>query len=115
MIYVILALAFLGLAIASWYVLNALRTRRMAGHLRADDSGITVGPNDTIAWESLTEVRIDTTAAGPWRDDFFVILSAKGRRPVRIPEPLIGEDLLSGLQRLPGFDSEKLIGRPPLQ
>jgi hypothetical protein len=83
-------------------------TRRLVRYLHADERGIRVGRSDIIRWTDLREVNVETTAAGPWSDDFFLVLVADGRRSTRIPEPLI-PIVLPSVQQLPNFNNDALI------
>lgn len=104
MIYVVV----LGVVLlAAWFIF-AMPTRRLVRYLRTDDIGIHLGPSDLIPWRNLREVHVETTAGGPWKEDFFIVLVAGGRRPVRIPEPLAPR-ILAALQNLPGFDNDALM------
>ena len=95
------------IAVAGWLVFVA-PTRRLVRHLRADDLGIAVGRSDVIPWSDICEIGVETTGRGPWLDDFYLVLVANGRRPVRIPEAL-APVVLPALQRLPAFDNEALL------
>jgi len=83
-------------------------TRRLVRYLHADEAGIKVGSSDIIRWTDLREVKVETTAAGPWSDDFFLVLVAEGRRSIRIPDPLV-PIVLPSVQRLPNFDNDAFI------
>jgi hypothetical protein len=95
------------LAASGWIVLVA-PIRRLVRYLAADDVGIRVGRSEVIRWADLREIRVETTAAGPWLEDFFLVLVAGGRRPVRIPDRLV-PIVLPSLQRLPSFDNETFL------
>jgi hypothetical protein len=66
------------------------------------------GKVEQVAWEDLTAVLIMTTGDGPFSDDFFFVLIGAHGTGCLVPQ---GEasDLLGRLQRLPGFDSAKVI------
>jgi hypothetical protein len=78
-----------------------------------DDTEISCNrPNglvETVSWNELRAVIIDTNAAGPFSTDLYWILVGDNRGCV-IPAGADGEDqLLLRLQRLPGFDNEAFI------
>jgi len=96
------------LLLLSWFNFIA-PTRRLVRYLRADDTGIQIGKAEIIPWARLREVVVETTAAGPWAEDFYLILWVDGRRrPVKIPDPLIPL-VLTSVQQLPNFDNNALI------
>ncbi|WP_024802429.1 hypothetical protein [Nocardia sp. BMG51109] len=67
------------------------------------------GRIEEVAWHDLTEVRIITTADGPFADDvFFVLIGAKGNGCV-VPHSAADSGFLLRLQRLPGFDNAKVV------
>ncbi|MBB5914849.1 hypothetical protein BJY24_003716 [Nocardia transvalensis] len=67
------------------------------------------GRIEEVAWHDLTEVRIITTADGPFADDvFFVLIGAQGNGCV-VPHSAADSAFLVRLQRLPGFDNSKVI------
>ncbi|GAB2702505.1 hypothetical protein [Nocardia thraciensis] len=67
------------------------------------------GRIEEVAWHDLSEVRIITTADGPFADDvFFVLIGAKGNGCV-VPHSAADTAFLLRLQRLPGFDNAKVI------
>ncbi|WP_280268285.1 hypothetical protein [Nocardia wallacei] len=67
------------------------------------------GRIEEVAWHDLSEVRIITTADGPFADDvFFVLIGAKGNGCV-VPHSAADTAFLVRLQRLPGFDNAKVI------
>jgi hypothetical protein len=87
------------------------RQRRLTqpfAELGADSVGLTLSAGDRIFWADVCEIRVETSAAGPYDDDFFLVIVAAGREPVRIPSPPIAR-VLPHLQRLPGFDNEAFI------
>lgn len=101
-------LTAIALAIA-WLAITSLPVRKLVRHLSSNSTGITVGSAEHYPWAALREIRVETTAAGPHDDDFFVVLELDGRaRPVRIPEPLV-QRVLSDLQGLPGFDNDQFL------
>ena len=103
-----IAIGVLVLGLVVWFAADVLPTRRLMRHLAADVRGIVVGPGDVIPWSALREVRVETTAAGPLDEDFFLVLVADGRRPVRIPSPWVAV-VLDRVQALPGFDNEAVV------
>ena len=66
------------------------------------------GRIEEVAWQDLTEVRIITTADGPFAEDvFFVLIGAQGNACV-VPNSAADSGFLLRLQRLPGFDRAKV-------
>ncbi|AHH15972.1 hypothetical protein NONO_c11650 [Nocardia nova SH22a] len=67
------------------------------------------GRIEEVAWQELTEVRIITTADGPFTDDvFFVLIGVRGNGCV-VPHSAADNGFLVRLQQLPGFDNAKVI------
>ncbi|UGT39457.1 hypothetical protein LTV02_25745 [Nocardia yamanashiensis] len=67
------------------------------------------GRVEEVAWTELTEVRIITTADGPFAEDvFFVLIGATGKGCV-VPHSAADRAFLARLQALPGFDNEKVV------
>lgn len=67
------------------------------------------GRIEEVGWQELTEVRIITTADGPFADDvFFVLIGVRGNGCV-VPHSAASHEFLCRLQQLPGFDHEKVI------
>ncbi|MGV9413346.1 hypothetical protein ACWDOP_25880 [Nocardia sp. NPDC003693] len=67
------------------------------------------GRVEEVAWTELAEVRIITTADGPFAEDvFFVLIGATGKGCV-VPHSAADTGFLARLQALPGFDNEKVI------
>ncbi|MCM6777808.1 hypothetical protein NDR87_30410 [Nocardia sp. CDC159] len=67
------------------------------------------GRIEEVLWQELSEVRIITTADGPFADDvFFVLIGARGNGCV-VPHSAADTGFLARLQKLPGFDNEKVI------
>ena len=69
------------------------------------------GKTEEARWEHLAEVTIMTNDRGPFEDDaFWVLIEEDGQSgcviPISIPE---AEVILDTVQKLPGFDNEKLI------
>jgi hypothetical protein len=77
-------------------------------HLDADSVGLTVGAGDRLPWRDVLEVRVETNDAGPYDEDFFLVVIARGRPPLRIPSTLVHR-VLDRIQQLPGFDNDALI------
>lgn len=92
----------------AWFVVGALPVRRMTRHLSYDSEGITISATTKVPWKAISRVEVRTTGAGPWLEDFWIILEVDGRGPVSIPEPLVPM-VLGGFQALPGFDNETLL------
>jgi hypothetical protein len=105
--WIVLSVAGLGAAV----LLLGLRVRssqRRLAHLTADSTGLTIGPGEQIPWTEVLEVRVETTDAGPYDEDLFLVVIARGRAALRIPSPVVPR-VLPQVQRLPGFDNETLI------
>lgn len=67
------------------------------------------GKVETLKWDDLELVAIETTDEGPFATDVFWYLAGETSGCV-IPLGATGEDvLLTRLQALPDFDNEKLI------
>ncbi|MBL1074948.1 hypothetical protein JK358_11145 [Nocardia sp. 2] len=67
------------------------------------------GRVEEVAWNELAEVRIITTADGPFADDvFFVLIGATGKGCV-VPHSAADTAFLARLQALPGFDGDKVV------
>ncbi|ATL65938.1 hypothetical protein [Nocardia terpenica] len=67
------------------------------------------GRVEEVLWQELSEVRIITTADGPFADDvFFVLIGARGNGCV-VPHSAADTAFLMRLQQLPGFDHAKVI------
>ncbi|HVU02916.1 MAG TPA: hypothetical protein VHE30_14250 [Polyangiaceae bacterium] len=106
-----IALAFASIAILApllWTIVRLFReavpARHLSVHLKVLPEGLAVGPDDVIEWRDLVEVRVDTTADGPWAPDLFLVLvDAKGRT-VSIPSEILPSELIDQVGRLPGFD-----------
>ena len=72
-------------------------------HQRSD------GQIETVTWDEIRAVMIETTADGPFETDVFWILVGKDNGCV-IPTGTNGEEkLLDWLQKLPGFDNQAMI------
>jgi hypothetical protein len=67
-----------------WLVLRN-SSRRLLAHLTADGVGLTLGPGDQILWGDVVQVRVETTDAGPYDEDVFLVIVARGRAPLRVP------------------------------
>jgi hypothetical protein len=85
----------------------------MSAHVTIDDAGVRrVSPDgrvEEVRWEDLTEVRIVTTAEGPFVEDVFWLLVRADGNGVAVPGEAATDDLLDRLQALPGFDNEQMI------
>lgn len=68
------------------------------------------GRVEEVSWADLAEVRIITSADGPFADDvFFVLIGAKGNG-CAVPRSEVGSStLLDRLQALPGFDNDAVV------
>lgn len=80
-----------------------------------DDKGVRCqrpsGETETVLWDDLEAVIIETNDTGPWGADvLWVLLGRDGAGGCVIPQGATGEDALLGkLQSLPAFDNEQLI------
>ena len=95
----------------SWLLKN--RHPQPPASLSVDADGVRYRPfrgqEVQVRWGELEEVAIETTDTGPFAEDFFAVLTARGQT-VRIPQEVVGfERLLQYLQELPGFNSEAVI------
>jgi hypothetical protein len=72
------------------------------------------GRVEEVLWGDLTEVRVITTADGPFAETmFFVLIGAKGNGCV-VPHSAADPAFLVRLRALPGFDNRRVnlaIGR----
>ena len=67
------------------------------------------GVTESVAWDELEIVAIETTDLGPFVPDVFWQLAGKQSGCV-VPQGATGEDaLIRRLQALPRFDNEKMI------
>ncbi|WP_327143940.1 hypothetical protein [Nocardia sp. NBC_01327] len=67
------------------------------------------GRVEEVAWTELAEVRLITTADGPFAEDvFFVLIGATGKGCV-VPHSAADTAFLARLQALPGFDNDKVV------
>ena len=78
-----------------------------------DESGITRtmknGRVETIRWEHLEKVEVQTTSGGPWSEDVFILLTGSVGG-CAVPQGAAGSDkLVERLTKLPGFNSERFI------
>jgi hypothetical protein len=69
------------------------------------------GDVEQVSFSDLVEVRIDTNDSGPWGADlWWVLLGSTPTSGCVYPGGATGEQVaLDALQRLPGFDNEKVI------
>jgi hypothetical protein len=78
-----------------------------------DDVGLRLarvsGDHELVPWNEVVRVLIRTTDKGPFDDDVFFVLETT-RESLVIPQPARGcAELLSDLQKLPGFDNNRVI------
>ncbi|MEV5651543.1 hypothetical protein AB0L57_25110 [Nocardia sp. NPDC052254] len=67
------------------------------------------GRIEEVSWQELTEVRVITTADGPFADDvFFVLIGARGNGCV-VPHSAADKEFRVRLLQLPGFDNAKVM------
>lgn len=95
------------------HLLNRMSRRRDQAAV-VDDKGIrrrlAGGKVEAVAWDDLVEVAIRTTSGGPWKDDVFFLLAARGGSGCAVPQSdPAAEQLLHRLQILPGFDNKRFI------
>jgi hypothetical protein len=64
----------------------------------------------SLGWSELSEVLVQTTNLGPFGDDVFWVLRSE-KEVLRFPNTAQGADepFVQRLQKLPGFNSHKLI------
>lgn len=69
------------------------------------------GETESVAWNDLDAVIVETNDTGPWGADvWWLLLGPAGSGGCAIPQGATGEEaLLTALQSLPGFDNEQLI------
>ena len=69
------------------------------------------GKTESVAWNDLESVTVETNDTGPWQADVWWILTGDSSSPgCTIPQGATGEEpLLDRLQKLPGFDNEQFI------
>jgi hypothetical protein len=68
------------------------------------------GSLECVRWDGLTEIRIATTANGPFSEDLFWMLFGPDRcTGVALPGSYVDEALLRRFQALPGFDNDQVI------
>ena len=69
------------------------------------------GDQESVRWDELEVVIIETNDTGPWGCDVWWILGGReAKSGCVIPQGATGEkELLEMLQRLPGFDNQALI------
>lgn len=80
-----------------------------------DDEKVTCrrpdGSEDSVSWDELGEVLIETNDSGPLgMDVWWLLVTRDSQLGCAVPLGARGEDrLLSRLQELPEFDNEKII------
>jgi hypothetical protein len=69
------------------------------------------GDEESVRWDALAVVIVETNDTGPWGCDVWWILGGRDAKSgCVIPQGATGEkELLEALQRLPGFDNHALI------
>ncbi len=67
------------------------------------------GQREEVRWGDLSEVRIVTTAEGPFAEDVFWLLVGADGSGVAVPGAAMPDELLDRMQALPGFDNEQMI------
>lgn len=96
-----------------WDRLKQRGRAALLSRVSCDDAGVSCqhpdGVVQRVAWDELTEVVVVTTDQGPFQDDVYWILHSPGGDCV-VPSEAEGADELVGrLQKLSGFDHQKLI------
>lgn len=79
-----------------------------------EESVVCTHPNgtvETVLWDELGAVLLETNDSGPWGIDVLWLLVEKGARSgCVVPQGATGEEqLLHRLQELPGFDNKAVI------
>ena len=69
------------------------------------------GETESVAWDDLDSVIVETNDTGPWgMDVWWLLLGVNGASGCSIPQGATGDQaLLRKLQALPGFDNEQFI------
>lgn len=69
------------------------------------------GETESVTWDDLNSVIIETNDTGPWgMDVWWLLLGVNGASGCSIPQGATGDQaLLRKLYALPGFDSEQFI------
>ena len=68
------------------------------------------GSLESVKWDEVTEIRIATTADGPFTEDIFWMLFGPDRATgVALPGSYVDDALLKRFQALPGFDNDQVI------
>lgn len=79
--------------------------------ISVDDIGVSVrladGTTESVQWDELIEVSVVTNDKGPFEEDTFFVLRSENSGCV-VPG-LRSAALLRRIQKLPGFDNEKVI------
>jgi hypothetical protein len=82
--------------------------REVDALLEAHRAAQSATAGDDIRWDALAEVVLMTTSRGPFEEDVFFVLTFDDGSDRLIPLGA-GQDLLTRLQALPGFDNETFI------
>ncbi len=93
--------------------LLAWQLRRRGEELQITDRGVlrrlARGDAESVSWSDLREVSIVMTQGVNLSDEFFYVLAGRGTAGVIIGQRLATRhDLLSHLQKLPGFDHRSI-------
>jgi hypothetical protein len=68
------------------------------------------GSLESVRWDEITQIRIATTAGGPFSEDLFWMLFGPDRcTGVAVPGSYVDDALMSRFQALPGFDNEQVV------
>jgi hypothetical protein len=95
------------------YLLPWLTPRRREC-VQVDDTGVIVLADqgrDEVRWDAVTQIRIMTTAGGPWAEDVYFVLDAEGGKGCVVPhDAVVRTKLLEEIQtRFRGVDDRKVI------
>lgn len=113
---------FWWLCVGFWtccFVLSIYQRKGWVNELVLDEVGITrhfgLGGNpmavESVAWNDVQRILIETTDAGPWGEDFFFVICGQGRNGVVVGNDLaVAQGLLDELQRrFMGINNEMII------
>jgi hypothetical protein len=104
-------LIFLGFALEPWFLTWELRRR--GEELQITDEGVlrrlVRGDTEYVRWSELREVSIVVTQGVNLSEEYFFVLAGAGSSGVLVGQALAAKyDLLSHLNKLPGFDHRNI-------
>ena len=67
------------------------------------------GGVEEVTWDDLTEVKIVTTAEGPFGEDVYWMLAGADGEGLAVPGESVTDGLLDRFQALEGFDNDQMI------